>query len=235
MIDIITASRCTRETFPDSALGTSLRRLVFDERLKPVAFVNNSTGLPALYNSRIDAPNASPYLVFVHDDVWLDDAFLADRVIDALQAYDVVGVAGNRRCAPNHVSWAYPDDSFQWDPREFLSGAVAHGQGPCGAVDKFGAVGPCALLDGVFIAARRDALLRTGVRFDGRFDFHFYDLDFCRSAAQRGLRIGTWPIAITHQSMGGYDSPAWRDALARYRAKWNASNESAVDAKRRAS
>ena len=58
------------------------------------------------------------------------------------------------------------------------------------------------------------------MRFDERFDFHFYDLDFCRTARQAGLSIGTWPIAMTHQSKGAFGSDGWIDGLARYRAKW---------------
>ena len=55
---------------------------------------------------------------------------------------------------------------------------------------------------------------------DRKFDFHFYDLDFCRTARQVGLSIGTWPIEMTHQSRGAFGSPGWRDGLERYRGKW---------------
>jgi GT2 family glycosyltransferase len=78
----------------------------------------------------------------------------------------------------------------------------------------------CELLDGVFLAARKSALLGNEVLFDSRFDFHFYDLDFCRSARQRGLRLGTWPICLTHQSKGAFDSERWIEKYHAYIAKW---------------
>ena len=76
------------------------------------------------------------------------------------------------------------------------------------------------MLDGVFLAVRCGTLLDRGVRFDERFAFDFYDIDFCRSAEAAGLRMGTWPIAITHTSVGKFGSPVWRAGLQAYREKW---------------
>lgn len=104
---------------------------------------------------------------------------------------------------------------------ELVSGAVAHGKNPFGPVSYFGpAPAACDLLDGVFLAARAGRLCESGVRFDPRFRFHFYDLDFCRTARQAGLRVGTWPIAPVHQSEGGFDTPEWHAAYSDYLAKW---------------
>ena len=75
-------------------------------------------------------------------------------------------------------------------------------------------------LDGVLLAARAGTLQREAIGFDEDFDFHFYDLDFCRCARALGLRLGTWPIRITHRSGGGYGSPAWREGYRKYIAKW---------------
>lgn len=36
------------------------------------------------------------------------------------------------------------------------------------------------------VAATRSTLKKAGVLFDPQFEFHFYDLDFCRTAGQRG-------------------------------------------------
>lgn len=48
------------------------------------------------------------------------------------------------------------------------------------------------------------------VRFDPALGFHLYDLDFCRSAIEARLKIGTWQIANTHASDGGsVQSGAW--------------------------
>ena len=78
------------------------------------------------------------------------------------------------------------------------------------------------LLDGVLIAARVSSLLDAGVRFDERFDFHFYDLDFSRQANAAGLAVGTWQISATHVSVGNYKTDGWIRGREVYRDKWQA-------------
>nr|HPK32605.1 hypothetical protein [Ottowia sp.] len=75
---------------------------------------------------------------------------------------------------------------------------------------------------GVLLAARRDVLIEKKAFFDERFQFHFYDLDFCRTAKSSGLQPGTWPISITHQGRGNWNNPEWRSALQSYLSKWAA-------------
>jgi hypothetical protein len=69
-------------------------------------------------------------LLFIHDDVWIDDYFLADRIIAGLSCYDLIGVAGNRRLPNKHVGWLMKNERFEWDQSENRSGAVAHGKTP---------------------------------------------------------------------------------------------------------
>jgi hypothetical protein len=76
------------------------------------------------------------------------------------------------------------------------------------------------LLDGVLLAAHSETLISKNLRFDERFDFHFYDLDFCRQAEAKHLRLGTWPLSLIHESAGQFGSPAWREAYAKYLDKW---------------
>ena len=112
-------------------------------------------------------------------------------------------------------------DKFIWDVRENLSGAVAHGTAPFGRVTSYGPVpAQCELLDGVLLAARRDTLRSRGVRFDPRFDFHFYDLDFCRSARAAGMVLGTGAVALTHRSQDAFGSADWQRNYEIYLEKW---------------
>jgi GT2 family glycosyltransferase len=219
-VEIVSATRLAADAFGESPLGMSLQRIEKDPRLRPhVAFVN-SRGLPEVYNDRIDAENDDDVVVFVHDDVWLDDFYFTDRVIEGLQQFDVVGVAGNTRRQPRQETWGFGPGAQRLD-LPHLRGAIAHGSEPLGKVGFYGPiVGACELLDGVFIAASRKALRAHGVRFDPRFAFHFYDLDFCRSARAEGLKLGTWPIAVTHRSTGNPGTPEWRNARDAYFAKW---------------
>lgn len=223
MIEIVSATRVGEEDFwKRTALGVSLRRLAFEQRIVPSIAFGNTAGLPEIYNRRIHAPDGREVLVFIHDDVWIDDCFLAERVLEGLERFDVIGVAGNRRRADGQPAWAFLDNPWRWDERENLSGRICSGKMPFGAVAAFGSSpAECELLDGVFLAARRGTLLERGVAFDPAFDFHFYDLDFCRTARQKGLRLGTWPICLTHQSGGSFRSnESWRRKRALYESKW---------------
>lgn len=197
-------------------MGLSLVRLRFDVRIKPCITYENKLGLALIYNAQIVAAGSDDILVFIHDDF-----FLAERVTEGLKAFDVIGIAGNRRRVPNQPVWRCVDMSFKFDDGVNQSGAVGSGLTPCGPVIYFGpAPASCELMDGIFFAASRRTLVKNSVFFDPRFDFHFYDLDFCRTAKLRGLQLGTWPISLTHQSMGGFGSDDWRNMYQIYIEKW---------------
>ena len=219
---IVTATRYSQEEFEtQSQLAPSLLAV---HRLTPLRlrlFSDNRQPLPFCYNQAIDEAAPDDVLVFVHDDVALDDWMLGWRLQEALLHFDVVGVAGNRRRQAEQTAWWLLPHSQNWDHAQ-LSGAVMHGQTGAGSLTYFGTTpAEVMLLDGVLIAARAGKLQTQGVRFDPRFDFHFYDLDFCRSASQGGLKIGTWPLAITHASDGGdYGSAGWQRNAALYLEKW---------------
>jgi hypothetical protein len=89
-----------------------------------------------------------------------------------------------------------------------------------GRLDWFGpSPSTVKLLDGVFIAAQAGRLQESTVRFDPRFAYHFYDLDFCRQCEAAGLTMGTWPLSVSHASFGSW-SGSWQDSCALYRQKW---------------
>lgn len=218
----VSATRESREVFERSApLARSLARVAtFSPFVLAVAYAS-ARPLPEVFNRAIDAAGVDDKLVFVHDDVWIDDWRIAYRVDEALAAYDVVGVAGNRRRVPRQEGWALAGDTRKQDV-EHLSGAIVHGAPGDGEVNAFGpAPAQVKLLDGVLLAARAKVLKDAGVRFDPQFAFHFYDTDFCRSCERAGLRMGTWPIALTHASAGGgWTTPGWDAAYRAYLAKW---------------
>jgi len=220
MLIIITATRKSRAEFDEGPLGQSLRRITFDKLVNLFVRTENSRGLPAVYNEFITEQYREHELVFIHDDVWLDDIFFTWRVREGLEAFDVIGLAGNRILRPDSPTWCVKDNTMQFD-MENLSGVVCHGASPFGKPEVFGqAPARVQLLDGLMIAARACRLLDAGVRFDERFDFHFYDLDFSRQANAAGLTVGVWPISITHVSRGSL-SDSWRRGLGIYRSKWN--------------
>lgn len=221
-IEVISATKHSEQTFWNkSALGISLRRLPHDTRVIPRITFNNHNGLPFIYNDAILAARSTSLLVFIHDDVWIDDYFLSNRIRDGLRQFDIIGVAGNRKRASYQPAWLFNDHNFTWDNKANLTGAVAHAEHPFGNITYFGeAPAECELLDGVLLAARKALLVNENCFFDPRFAFHFYDLDFCRTAKQKKLTLGTWPISITHQSSGAFGSEQWKKSYNAYIDKW---------------
>ena len=70
----VTATRGSRAAFEANApLCRSLARAAKYSALELRVFADNRRGLPELYNGEIDAAQADDTLVFVHDDVWIDD------------------------------------------------------------------------------------------------------------------------------------------------------------------
>jgi GT2 family glycosyltransferase len=220
---IVCATRQTAEQFSvATALGRSLALFPYpfvELRLFP----SNSTGLPALYNIALREAEEDPaILVFIHDDVHLIDFFWPNHIYEGLRAFDVVGLAGNRRRTAGQPAWRFLDDRLTRDERENLSGIVAHGvQWPPQYVSYYGPPYQAVkLLDGLLLACASKTLLVNGIEFDERFAFHFYDLDFCRQAERKGLRLGTCSVSAMHESDGRFGTPAWRAGYAEYLKKW---------------
>ena len=222
-IRFVCATREHRESFlTNTALGQSLA-LYSWLRIEVKLTENNTIGLPHIYNRAINEAKLSPaILVFIHDDVYLVDFYWTSRIAEALQQFQIIGVAGNRRRVPGQPTWVQIDQDFTWDSSENLSGTVGHGNGfPCNSLNFYGeSMAQVKLLDGLLLAAHSQTLIDNQIYFDERFDFHFYDLDFCRQAEAKGLTMGTYPISVIHASEGNPATPAWRDAYAKYMEKW---------------
>jgi len=202
-------------------LGKSLQLL---KKIRPdihtIRASENEIGLSNVYNSYISSysklKDEDWILIFVHDDVWINDVFIFEKLEKAMTEFDIVGLAGtssNLRYRP--VLWHNA-------PRESLSGAVAHAQ-PKGQFSfNFFGLTPreCKYVDGVFIAVNLKKIIEAEVTFDEDFDFHFYDLAFCKRACDKGLRIGTWPIWVTHESVGDFNKEEWKESETKFIKKY---------------
>lgn len=227
---IVTATRESGERFfTHTELGKSITHLRHNGiKLKVHAATNNNKAIGAVYNAAIDERWAQHIIVFMHDDVRINDRYIAHHLHEALKTYDVVGVVGNRRRYFGQPAWHRPRFLSQAGPTHDLMGSICHdtthtpnSKRSVHGLSRFGECpGTAQLLDGVFLAVRGRTLLTHDVRFDADLGFHFYDLDFCRSATQAHLRLGVWPIALTHMSVGGYESKGWSIAYKKYLDKW---------------
>ncbi len=220
---IVVATRESKEDFLfKTALGKSLAVYNYPH-IEIALFERNKSGLPAVYNQAIDAARQDPaILVFVHDDVYLCGFNWPNEVAEGLEHFHILGLAGNKRRSPMQPAWAFIDTKFTWDTRDNLSGIVGHGKGfPPTILSQFGPPRQeVKLLDGLFLACHSTTLQKHDLRFDERFNFHFYDMDFCRQAEIAGLLMGTWPISTVHESPGNFGTEVWLTAYSKYLEKW---------------
>lgn len=222
-IRFVIGSRCDKKDF-FSATATG-RSLAF-YNIPSVEFDiygSNTRGLPAIYNESIEKAKSDPaILVFLHDDIHILDFYWADHIINSMKKFDVSGLAGNKRRLPRQPAWAFKDASFTWDEQQYLSGVVGHGKSfPPANFSIFGMPGqPVKLLDGLMLICHSDTLIRNKIRFDERFSFHLYDMDFCRQAEEKSLSIGTLALSVIHESGGNFGTPSWHEAYQKYLAKW---------------
>lgn len=223
-IRVVCATRLPRHDFLKyTALGKSIKLFIEVSKVEVKLYANNSTGLSELYNKAIEESTNNPaILVFAHDDIVLCDFFWAERIRVGVEQFDIAGLAGNLRRLPKQPSWAFIDDKFNWDHSSNLSGTVAHGvKFPLIKVSPYGPTGlECKILDGVLLAAKSELLINSKIRFDENFKFHFYDLDFCRQAELKNLKMGTIPLSIIHESSGNFSSEEWKDSYQKYLIKW---------------
>ena len=217
---LVSATRAEAEAFPHhTLLGRSLQ-LPVHSGWQPQIHTSNRQPLAEVYNQAIEQADPASLLVFCHDDVWLGEVSLLEPLEQALQRFDLVGVAGNRHLLPGHNAWCLNPLSGRLDLTD-LVGAIHHGSPQHSTLSTYGpSPAEASLLDGVFLAARARVLQQTGVRFDPDLAFHFYDLDLCRTALVAGLRLGVWPLPLIHASGGKVSNTSWQAALALYRHKW---------------
>jgi GT2 family glycosyltransferase len=207
-------------TLSSTKAGMYLHNEFLNEKACFVDFYGDNTlGLSNRYNEAINkAIEKAPLdtiLIFMHDDVLIEDFFFFEKLEEALNKYDIVGLAGTK-------NWSLKSPAV-WNnsPREAWSGAVAHTKDNEIWMTSFGNFGQVLILDGLFLAVKLETLKKHNLRFDEQFTFHFYDIDFTLQAYQKKLKCGTTPIWVTHHSIGDWTKDqVWPILEKKFIAKW---------------
>tara|TARA_R100000951_G_scaffold8193_1_gene7432 strand:+ start:6175 stop:6855 length:681 start_codon:yes stop_codon:yes gene_type:complete len=211
--------------FEDSLLSQSKHLQVLCEKNREnrahlFTVDNNTQPLAKVYNAavkEISRRGECNTVVFMHDDVTINCSDLDTRIDEALDKFDVIGVAGNRTAEiKSPALWhlmTTPDK---------LAGAAAHIKGDTYQITSFGPLNVRALMiDGVFIAARLDKLPDKPFDESCPAGFHFYDLDFSLNCNANKLKLGVWDIPIIHASPGLAEiTQEWRDGEKWFLSKW---------------
>lgn len=172
--------------------------------------IDDARSLCEGYNRGLARANGE-HVIFCHDDIEVLSEHLGTVLAEGLARADVIGVAGSPELLGPTWFWAPPPARHGW---------IVHVVDDRPKVDVFSVADPrdveMKLLDGVFLACRRDTARRLG--FDERaFDaFHFYDLDFTLRAHRAGLRVRVvHDVWLAHWSGGVYNDD-WRRGADRF-------------------
>jgi len=202
---IVSASRSNVSSLKNTRLVESLNSFPPGD-FELAMTSSNREGLPKLYNSYITPDIVSEFdcLLFVHDDVFIDDLKCFAKIEEQFKNnIDVVGLAGATTAKLQLPAlWHLMSEQKNW------TGAVAHPHDDKTIrVTSFGPVPQrCLIMDGLFLACKPNSLMHKSVRFDEGFDFHHYDIDFCLTCNASGLKMSTCNINVIHQSPGLLDS-----------------------------
>ena len=230
-IRFVVATRKSEDEFwSASQTGQSLKFLKIG-KANVRLFPENTQGLPIIYNQAIKETIGKPVLlIFAHDDISILDFFWIRRILDGLERFKIIGVAGSTSRISFQPSWFFSavtidqnnQVTFTREAPENLSGVVAHGSGyPPARLDIYGkAFQKVALLDGLLMAAKNQTFFENSLFFDERFMFDHYDLDLCRQAELLGLDIGTCLLSIIHSSTGNFKSDTFIASYKKYIDKW---------------
>ena len=178
----------------------------------------NREGLPKIYNKFLTEENRNKHLIFVHDDVLIEDLFWKEKLDIAFEKYDIIGLAGSKKC---DLSSDIPAWHLMCE-RNNLVGEVSHSKDKQNWTTVFGPSDSRALiLDGLFIAAKVSKLLDTNTKFDEDITFHHYDMTFSLNANKNKLKMGVYPVKVTHYGLGdSMNSDQWRQSSILFKQKY---------------
>jgi len=180
-------------------------------------FKDNQRGLSDCYNEALTDPsNLDKTLLFVHDDVVLEDLFLYEKLINS--PYSITGLAGAK-------TFNKQADKLAWhlcaDRKDFV-GEVSHIQNEKVWTTVFGPTKSRALIiDGLFVSCKVKDLAEKGLTFNSAFNFHFYDLSFCLDANDKKVTCGVLPIRVIHYGLGdSMLTTEWEEANVRFKQSY---------------
>lgn len=180
-------------------------------------FTNNQEGLSKRYNEVLrDPANLNKTVLFVHDDVELNDLWLYEKLVNS--PYSVTGLAGAK-------SFNKLSDNLAWhlaSHKQSHVGEVMHYKDGNVWTTVFGPTNSRSLtLDGLFLSARVNDLIDKDLYFDEDFNFHFYDIAFCLRANEKKVTCGVSPIHVIHHGLGdSMLSTEWQIANKQFREKY---------------
>lgn len=216
---IVTCTKSkTPEEFSNRPIYTSLKKQCeSNSNIDFMVFNNNSRGLSACYNEVLrNETHKNKTVLFVHDDVVLEDIFLYEKLIGS--PYSITGLAGAKTFDKRKDKLAWHISS---QPSDYV-GEVAHYSDGRVWTTCFGPTNSRALvIDGLFIACKTNDATEKQLEFDEDFGFHFYDISFCLRANEKQITCGVLPIRAIHYGLGNSMlTSEWEQANINFKQKY---------------
>lgn len=201
----------TQKSNPEeTSLWKSLKKLDIDVDLN--FYLENDRPLTEVYNEclkmvRTNIESYADAVIFVHDDVWLEEDPIP-KLEELFEAYDLVGVAGASEVKLESPALWHIMGSWH------LHGRVQHLHDGKKYPTEFGPYPHrVVLIDGVFMAFSK-SLINSEFEFDENnpSKFHFYDLIASMDVnSMANMKVGVGDILITHESPGLREfTPDWK-------------------------
>jgi hypothetical protein len=178
-------------------------------------FKNNQRGLPQCYNEILKDPkNLDKMVLFVHDDVVLEDLFLYEKLMSS--PYSITGLAGTKGFNKKADKMAWHLSSTA---KEDFVGEVAHIKDNQIWTTCFGKTQSRTLIiDGLFMACKVKELVEKELYFNELFSFHHYDMSFCLNANEKKVTSGVLPIRVIHYGLGdSMLTPEWEESNKKFK------------------
>ncbi len=167
--------------------------------------IHDAQGLCEGYNRGL-AQSRGEIVIFSHDDIEIWTPEFLPRLKRHLERFDVVGVAGTSRLISPGWHAAGPPYTFgqmTHPARNQYSISLYGGQG-------HSSIGGMQAMDGVFLAFRREAILRVGWDQQHFTGFHCYDIDCTYRAYRAGIKLGVAMDFEMFHNSGGDFNETWK-------------------------
>ena len=163
----------------------------------------NKVGLGKAYNKFLSDNPIYDYVLFVHDDMWIDDAGFIFKLEEAHKEYDLIGLAGGvNPILKAPALWHLMCGGFQGGNLRGFAGHY-HSDGKTTSITNFGpSPARVAVIDGAFMSLNVKRAVEVNWKFNENYTFHHYDLSSCLDANKKKLKLGVVPILTYHNSPG---------------------------------
>jgi protein O-GlcNAc transferase len=205
---MITIASCTQlQDYKQTLLYKSLAKLEQTSNcrlLDKLHFTtNNKTGLSEAYNKFLYHNPNSDHVLFVHDDMWIDDAGFVTKLEDGHKQYDIIGLAGGvNPIIKEPALWHIMCGGFSGGNLRGFAGHYLPDQKTINITNFGPTPARVAIIDGAFMSVNVKRARDVKWEFNEKYTFHHYDISSCLDANKKKLKIGVVPILTYHNSPG---------------------------------